>query len=48
MSMSTLAAQLIDAIRRAGGIEWAHVRNEESGAFAAAAIARNIPGPTGR
>src|SRR3954447_19150067 len=30
---------LVDAIRRADGIEWVHVRNEEAGAFAAAADA---------
>ena len=29
----------VDAIRRAEGIEWIHVRNEEAGAFAAAAEA---------
>jgi thiamine pyrophosphate-dependent acetolactate synthase large subunit-like protein len=28
-----------DAIRRHGGIEWIHVRNEEAGAFAASAEA---------
>jgi pyruvate dehydrogenase (quinone) len=31
---------LVDAIRRAEGIEWVHVRNEEAGAFAAAAEAQ--------
>src|SRR4051795_3239988 len=31
---------LVDAIRRADGIEWVHVRNEEAGAFAAAAEAQ--------
>jgi len=31
---------VVDAIRRADGIEWVHVRNEESGAFAAAAEAQ--------
>src|SRR5262249_13993962 len=31
---------LVDAIRRAEGIEWIHVRNEEAGAFAAAAEAQ--------
>src|SRR2546421_201618 len=30
----------VDAIRRAAGIEWVHVRNEEAGAFAAAAEAQ--------
>ncbi|TMQ26024.1 MAG: pyruvate dehydrogenase [Candidatus Rokuibacteriota bacterium] len=30
----------VDAIRRATGIEWVHVRNEEAGAFAAAAEAQ--------
>ncbi|TNC26540.1 pyruvate dehydrogenase [Amycolatopsis alkalitolerans] len=30
---------VVDAIRRTGGIEWVHVRNEEAGAFAAAAEA---------
>ncbi len=30
---------VVDAIRRADGIEWVHVRNEEAGAFAAAADA---------
>src|SRR2546428_8220972 len=29
----------VDAIRRTEGIEWIHVRNEEAGAFAAAAEA---------
>src|ERR1700740_3453484 len=28
---------VVDAVRRADGIEWVHVRNEEAGAFAAAA-----------
>ncbi len=31
---------LVDAIRRSDGIEWVHVRNEEAGAFAAAAEAQ--------
>src|SRR3954447_13999102 len=31
---------LVDAIRRAEGIEWVHVRNEEAAAFAAAAEAQ--------
>src|SRR4051812_38601218 len=31
---------LVDAIRRADGIEWVHVRNEEAGAFAACAEAQ--------
>jgi pyruvate dehydrogenase (quinone) len=31
---------IVDAIRRADGIEWVHVRNEEAGAFAAAAEAQ--------
>ncbi|GAA3811105.1 pyruvate dehydrogenase [Sphaerisporangium flaviroseum] len=31
---------IVDAIRRAEGIEWVHVRNEEAGAFAAAAEAQ--------
>src|SRR4051794_13241257 len=31
---------LVDAIRRTEGIEWVHVRNEEAGAFAAAAEAQ--------
>ncbi|MEV5570799.1 pyruvate dehydrogenase [Spirillospora sp. NPDC052269] len=31
---------VVDAVRRADGIEWVHVRNEESGAFAAAAEAQ--------
>ncbi|MDI5961550.1 pyruvate dehydrogenase [Streptantibioticus silvisoli] len=31
---------LVDAIRRTPGIDWAHVRNEEAGAFAAAAEAQ--------
>src|SRR4030088_3710524 len=31
---------LVDAIRRADGIAWVHVRNEEAGAFAAAAEAQ--------
>ena len=31
---------LVDAIRRTDGIEWIHVRNEEAGAFAAAAEAQ--------
>ncbi|MFI9553212.1 pyruvate dehydrogenase [Nonomuraea endophytica] len=31
---------IVDAIRRSGSIEWAHVRNEEAGAFAAAAEAQ--------
>ena len=31
---------VVDAIRRADGIEWVHVRNEEAGAFAAAAEAQ--------
>jgi thiamine pyrophosphate-dependent acetolactate synthase large subunit-like protein len=35
---------VVDAIRRTDGIEWVHVRNEEAGAFAAAAEAQ----PTGR
>ncbi|BFV57918.1 pyruvate dehydrogenase [Kitasatospora sp. CMC57] len=30
---------VVDAIRRADGIDWVHVRNEEAGAFAAAADA---------
>src|SRR4030095_9446419 len=30
----------VDAIRRTEGIEWVHVRNEEAGAFAAAAEAQ--------
>jgi pyruvate dehydrogenase (quinone) len=31
---------VVDAVRRAEGIEWVHVRNEEAGAFAAAAEAQ--------
>ena len=31
---------IVDAIRRAPGIEWAHVHNEEAGAFAASAEAQ--------
>ncbi len=31
---------LVDAIRRTAGIDWVHVRNEEAGAFAAAAEAQ--------
>jgi len=31
---------VVDAVRRAGGIEWVHVRNEEAGAFAAASSLR--------
>jgi len=31
---------LVDAVRRIDGIEWVHVRNEEAGAFAAAAEAQ--------
>jgi thiamine pyrophosphate-dependent acetolactate synthase large subunit-like protein len=31
---------VVDAIRRTEGIEWVHVRNEEAGAFAAAAEAQ--------
>src|SRR5882757_9399594 len=31
---------LVDSIRRTGGIEWIHVRNEEAAAFAAAADAQ--------
>jgi pyruvate dehydrogenase (quinone) len=31
---------VVDAVRRAAGIEWVHVRNEEAGAFAAAAEAQ--------
>lgn len=31
---------VVDAVRKAGGIEWVHVRNEEAGAFAAAAEAQ--------
>ena len=31
---------VVDAIRRSAGIEWVHVRNEEAGAFAAAAEAQ--------
>ena len=31
---------VVDAIRRADGIDWVHVRNEEAGAFAAAAEAQ--------
>ena len=31
---------VVDAIRRTAGIEWVHVRNEEAGAFAAAAEAQ--------
>src|SRR6266516_2296678 len=31
---------IVDAVRRADGIEWVHVRNEEAGAFAAAAEAQ--------
>ncbi|NED53935.1 ubiquinone-dependent pyruvate dehydrogenase, partial [Micromonospora aurantiaca] len=31
---------VVDAIRRTNGIEWVHVRNEEAGAFAAAAEAQ--------
>jgi pyruvate dehydrogenase (quinone) len=31
---------LVDAIRRTDGIDWIHVRNEEAGAFAAAAEAQ--------
>src|ERR1700761_7020480 len=30
---------VVDAVRRAEGIEWVHVRNEEAGAFAAGAQA---------
>src|SRR5258705_2713457 len=32
--------RIVDAIRRTGGIEWIHVRNEEAGALAAAAEAQ--------
>ncbi|WP_242883529.1 pyruvate dehydrogenase [Actinomadura litoris] len=31
---------VVDAVRRADGIDWVHVRNEEAGAFAAAAEAQ--------
>jgi len=31
---------IVDAVRRTAGIEWVHVRNEEAGAFAAAAEAQ--------
>jgi pyruvate dehydrogenase (quinone) len=31
---------VVDAVRRSSGIEWVHVRNEEAGAFAAAAEAQ--------
>ncbi|MEV4526428.1 pyruvate dehydrogenase [Streptosporangium sp. NPDC049304] len=31
---------VVDAIRKAGGIEWIHVQNEEAGAFAASAEAQ--------
>jgi pyruvate dehydrogenase (quinone) len=31
---------VVDAVRRSDGIEWVHVRNEEAGAFAAAAEAQ--------
>src|SRR3954449_11219331 len=31
---------VVDAIRRTDGIDWVHVRNEEAGAFAAAAEAQ--------
>jgi pyruvate dehydrogenase (quinone) len=31
---------IVDAVRRTDGIEWVHVRNEEAGAFAAAAEAQ--------
>jgi len=31
---------VVDAIRRADGVAWVHVRNEEAGAFAAAAEAQ--------
>ena len=31
---------LVDAVRRADGMKWIHVRNEESAAFAAAAEAQ--------
>ncbi|MBV8574294.1 MAG: ubiquinone-dependent pyruvate dehydrogenase, partial [Acetobacteraceae bacterium] len=31
---------VVDAVRRADGIEWVHVRSEEAGAFAAAAEAQ--------
>ena len=31
---------MVDAVRRVDGIEWVHVRNEEAGAFAAAAEAQ--------
>ena len=31
---------LVDAVRRIDGIDWVHVRNEEAGAFAAAAEAQ--------
>src|SRR5271167_2266881 len=31
---------LVDSVRRADGIAWVHVRNEEAGAFAAAAEAQ--------
>src|SRR5688500_3243483 len=31
---------VVDAVRRADGIEWVHVHNEEAGAFAAAAEAQ--------
>ncbi|WP_268896135.1 thiamine pyrophosphate-binding protein [Actinomadura physcomitrii] len=35
---------VVDAVRRTGGdIEWVHVRNEEAGAFAAAAEAQTTP-----
>jgi pyruvate dehydrogenase (quinone) len=30
----------VDAVRRAEGIDWVHVRNEEAAAFAAAAEAQ--------
>ncbi|RSN68960.1 MULTISPECIES: pyruvate dehydrogenase [Actinomadura] len=31
---------VVDAVRRTGGLDWVHVRNEEAGAFAAAAEAQ--------
>src|SRR6516165_4614342 len=34
---------VVDAVRRTDGIEWVHVRNEEAGAFAAAAGAADRP-----
>ena len=37
---ATALNPVVDAIRRIDGIEWAHVRNEEAGAFAAAAEAQ--------